>query len=88
MIKISAGKTIQYTIGPDLEEYTDTIRSCLDWISERSCLVFVKVDCFALAFVFVFFRETLATTSSSHRLGTTTMMAAGAGPTLAGAQGE
>jgi len=38
------GKTIQYTIGPDLEEYTDTIRSCLDWISERSCLVFVKGD--------------------------------------------
>jgi len=38
------GKTIQYTIGQDLEDYTDTIRGCLDWISERSCLIFIQVD--------------------------------------------
>lgn len=35
-------KTIQYTIGPDLAKYSDTIRECLDWISERSCLTFVQ----------------------------------------------
>jgi len=38
------GKTIQYTIGPDLVEYSNTIRGCLDWISERSCLVFIQGD--------------------------------------------
>ena len=69
MNKISAGKTIQYTIGPDLEEYTDTIRSCLDWISERSCLVFVKVDCFALAFVFVFFLVIVFALANEELLG-------------------
>merc|ERR1712055_1214000 len=38
------GKTIQYTIGPDLVEHSNTIRSCLDWISQRSCLVFIQGD--------------------------------------------
>jgi len=38
------GKTIQYTIGPDLVEFSNTIRSCLDWISQRTCLVFIQGD--------------------------------------------
>merc|ERR1719244_734320 len=36
------GKTIQYTIGPDLSEYSDMIRECLDWIQQNSCLTFIQ----------------------------------------------
>merc|ERR1712126_141971 len=35
-------RTIQYSIGSDLDDYRTTIQECLQWIQDHSCLVFIE----------------------------------------------
>merc|ERR1719158_522119 len=35
-------RTIQYTIGSDLDDYRTIIQECLQWIQDHSCLVFIE----------------------------------------------
>ena len=80
-----SGHTIQYTIGTELLANTSLIEGCLTWISERSCLKFIRVTISSLHICYaIHSREMLGTESSSPALETTSTLEMDVGPTLAG----